>query len=147
MLSLLSVFGKSSRVFVSGPHIQRSPRSDLRFALTKSLFCCVFGLMEERAELPKQLSRRTKPGVQRVTQKRRSWAILDASNIRRVSQNWVFKRNQLPRFNPSLNTKMYFIVLRKGIFLKPFKGAHPVLTEFSYFRAYPLPAGPNRSPP
>ncbi len=29
-----------------------------------------------------------------------------------------FKRNQLPWFIPSLNTKMYFIVLRKGIFLE-----------------------------
>ncbi len=79
MLSLLSVFGKSSRVFVSGPHIQRSPRSDLRFALTKSLFCCVFGLMEERLELPRQLAKRRKAGCQDsgLRSKRRSWAILE----------------------------------------------------------------------
>jgi hypothetical protein len=33
-------------------------RTDLRFAFTESLFCCVFGLMEERGALPKQRSTR-----------------------------------------------------------------------------------------
>jgi hypothetical protein len=51
-----------------------------------------FGLMEERGELPKQLSMREKAGCQHNGHplKRRSWAILDASNIPRVSQNCVF---------------------------------------------------------
>jgi hypothetical protein len=46
-------------------HIRRtSSRTDLRFAFTKSLFCCVFGLIEERGALPKQLSTREKAGCQ-----------------------------------------------------------------------------------
>jgi hypothetical protein len=63
----------------------------------KSLFCCVFGLMEERGELPKQLSRRKKPGVRIAGHSETSiLAILDASNIPRVSQNCVFQAEPTP---------------------------------------------------
>jgi hypothetical protein len=44
-----------------------------------SLFCCVFGLMEERGALPKHLSTREKAGYpdSGCLLKRRSWAILE----------------------------------------------------------------------
>ena len=80
----------------------------------KSLFCCVFGLMEERGELPKQLSRRKKPGFQDSGSLRNvdpgpSWTLrIFCASVRTA----FFKRNQLPWFNPSLNTKMYFIVFK-----------------------------------
>jgi len=44
------------------------------------------------------------------------------SMILPVSRNCVFKRNQLPWFIPSLNTKMYFIVLEKAILFEALLG-------------------------
>src|SRR5260370_22765121 len=93
--------------------------------------------MEERGELPKQLSRRKKAGCQdsgslRNVDPRPSWTL---RIVRASVRTAFFKRNQLPWFNPSLNTKMYFIVLRKGIFLKPFGGAH-TKRKFKYGKAF-----------
>jgi hypothetical protein len=79
--------------------------------------------MEERRELPKQLSRRKKPGVQDSGSLRNvdpgpSWTL----RIFRASvRTAFFKRNQLPWFNPSLNMKMSFIMLEKWIFFGDFK--------------------------
>jgi len=47
----------------------------------------------------------------------KSCAILDASNIPvRQSELRFLSGTNSPWFNPSLNTKMYFIVLGKGLF-------------------------------
>ena len=78
--------------------------------------------MEERGELPKQLSRRKKPGVRIAGHSETSiQGHPGRFEYSRASvRTAFFKRNQLPWFNPSLNTKMGFIMLEKGIFLEAF---------------------------
>jgi hypothetical protein len=73
--------------------------------------------MEERGELPKQLSKRKKPGV-------RIAGLSETSILGHPGRFEYSARQSELRFlsgtnsrglNPSLNTRMYFIVLRKGI--------------------------------